>query len=88
MNSTIPESKRDENNPSVLLLTRRTHFFADSATLSVVGVQSVVAESHDGKGNDVCPCFFDIDEVELTGDETLSVSGPCRVLNPLPRRLS
>lgn len=85
MNSTIPESNRDENNPSVLPLTRRALLLARFATLSVAGVQSAAAESLDGKGNDVCPCFFDIDEGELTGDETLFVSVPCAVLNPLRR---
>lgn len=45
-------------------------------------MRSAGAEPLDGKGNDVCPCFFDIDDVELLGNETLSVSGPCAVATP------
>ena len=51
------------------------------ATAAVLGVQSVSAEPIDGKGNDVCPCFFDIDAAELH-DDTISVSGPCAVATP------
>jgi hypothetical protein len=52
------------------------------AAFAVAGVQPAGATSLDGKGNDVCPCFFGITEAVLDGDETIEVSGPCAVANP------
>jgi hypothetical protein len=82
MKSSVPNSERPERRSSSNPLTRRALLLTVPATLSIVGVQSVSAEPIDGKGNDVCPCFFDIDEVELVSDDILSVSGPCAVLHP------
>jgi hypothetical protein len=52
------------------------------ASLGAVGARSVVGEPIDGKGNDVCPCFVDIDGAVLHDDETIEVSGPCWVTSP------
>ena len=52
------------------------------AALAALGVQPVTAEPIDGKGNDVCPCFFGVDEAALAGDGTIEVSGPCAVADP------
>lgn len=82
MNPKTPEPKRVERSPGVKRITRRSLLLTGSATISLLGVRSVAAEPLDGKGNDVCPCFFDVDEVDLVGDRTLSVSGPCAVANP------
>jgi hypothetical protein len=65
-----------------LLNRRATLRLGIPATAAVLGVQRVSAEPIDGKGNDVCPCFFDIDAAELNDDDTISVSGPCAVANP------
>jgi len=83
MNPRVPDRKPSERNPREKRITRRTALvLAVPTTLSIVGVQSVAAEPLDGKGNDVCPCFLDIDEVTLTGYGTIWVSGPCSVANP------
>ena len=50
--------------------------------VGAIGVSPVAAEPIDGKGNDVCPCFFDINEAELQEDGTIEVSGPCEVETP------
>ncbi|MDX1747530.1 MAG: hypothetical protein R3324_16470 [Halobacteriales archaeon] len=52
------------------------------AAFAAVGVRPAAAEPLDGKGNDVCPCFFDVDTAVLEGEETIRVSGPCAVANP------
>jgi len=72
-----------ERSPNLKRITRRgTLALAVPSALTVAGVRSVAALSLDGKGNDVCPCIFDVDEVVLTGDGTISVTGPCAVADP------
>lgn len=82
MKPRIREDETNEAGPRAKPITRRVLLSAVPATLTVVGVQSAAAEPLDGKGNDVCPCFFDVDGVELMDDETISVAGPCGVANP------
>ena len=83
MNSRVPDRKPPASSPGEKRITRRTALVvAVPTTLSIVGVHSVAGEPFDGKGNDVCPCFLDIDDVTMTGDETIRVSGPCSVANP------
>ena len=65
-----------------LLNRRATLRLGIPVTAAVLGVQSVSAEPIDGKGNDVCPCFFDIDAAELNDDTTILVSGPSAVASP------
>ena len=63
-------------------VTRRTALrLGAPVALSLVGVHPASA-SLDGKGNDVCPCFFGIDEATLDGDERITVSGHCAVQRP------
>ena len=50
--------------------------------VGAIGVSPVAAEPIDGKGNDVCPCFFGIDDADLKDDGTIEVSGPCEVKTP------
>jgi hypothetical protein len=52
------------------------------ATAALVGIGSAAAEPIDGKGNDVCPCFIDVDGATLMGADTIRVTGPCGVANP------
>jgi hypothetical protein len=61
---------------------RRVLHLGVPAALAVAGVRPVVAEPLDGKGNDVCPCFFGIETAALVGDGTVEVSGHCGVANP------
>jgi hypothetical protein len=52
------------------------------ATFAVFGVQPAAAEPFDGKGNDVCPCFFGISGAVPNDDGSIAVSGPCAVASP------
>lgn len=83
MNQRVPDAGPPERSQNVHRITRRGALaLAVPSALTLVGVRPVGALSLDGKGNDVCPCTFDVDEVVLAGDGTISVSGPCAVANP------